>query len=94
VGASSDGCVLNRVEQVPVEEQRCNLERSMKSFWRNLYLITGALGRHRLLTAAGYFENMRCQLLRVCRLSVDFADEGDHPPPEKALSESLIVAYS
>lgn len=82
------------IERVPVEEQRRNLEKSLRAFWRHLYLLTGALGRHRLLTAAEYFANMRRHLLRACRLSVDFADEGDHPPPGKVLSESLMVAYS
>jgi predicted nucleotidyltransferase len=82
------------VEQVPVEDQRCNLERLIKSFWRHLYLLTGALGRCWLLSAAGYFEGMRRQLLQVCRLSVDFADSGGHPSLETLLPAQLVAALS
>ena len=77
------------IEQVPPEEQRCNLEKSIKSFWRYLYLLTGELGRRRLLTAASYFDGMRRQLLQVCRLSNDFTDAGGHPPIEGLLPQGL-----
>jgi hypothetical protein len=82
------------IEHVPLDEQLCNLEKSLKSFWRYLYLLTGELGRRRLLTAASYFDGMRRQLLQVCRLSVDFADAGGHPPIESLLSQQLAHELS
>jgi len=82
------------IERVPFDEQRCNLEKSLKSFWRYLYLLTGELGRRRLLTAARYFDGMRRQLLQVCRLSVDFADAGGHPPFESLLPQQLAHELS
>lgn len=82
------------IERVPLHEQRCNLERLLRSFWRYLYLLTGELGRYRLLTAANYLEGMRRQLAQICRLSVDFADVGGHPPVESLLSPQLIHELS
>ncbi len=82
------------IEQVPVHEQRRNLESSLKLFWRDLYLLTGELGRRRLLTAAGYLEDMRHRVLQVCRLSADFADTGGHPPLESLLPQQLICDLS
>ena len=82
------------IERNPVEEQCSILEKLMKSFWRHLYLLTGALGRCRLLSAADYLEGMRRQLLQVCRLSVDFTDCGSHPPLETLLPKQLVVALS
>ncbi len=82
------------IEQRLVEEQCSILEKLMKSFWRHLYLLTGALGRCRLLSAADYLEGMRRQLFQVCRLSVDFTDCGSHPPLETLLPKQLVVALS
>jgi predicted nucleotidyltransferase len=82
------------IEHLPSHEQRINLEKLLKSFWRFLYLLTGELGRRRLLTAAGYLEGMRRQLLQVCRLSVDFSDIGGHPPSESFLPQQLIRELS
>lgn len=82
------------LRRIPEPEQRRRLERLLGSFWRNFDLFTGALGRNRPLTAAAYFEAVRHDLLAVCRLSVDFADEGDHPPPEQVLPEALAAACS
>ena len=80
------------LDHVALEEQRRNLERTCRSFWRHLYLVTGALGRGQLLTGAGYLEALRRDLLRVCRLSVDFADGGGHPPAEHLLPAGLLAA--
>lgn len=79
---------------VPPDEQRCNLEKLLKSFWRYLYLLIGELGRNRMLTAASYFDDMRKQLLQICRLSMDFSDEGGHPPFESLLSQQLAHELS
>jgi len=82
------------IDRVPEEEQRSTLEKLIKSFWRHLFLLTGALGRCRLLTAAGYLEGIRRLLLQVCRLSVDFADSGSHPPLETLLPKQLVEHLS
>jgi hypothetical protein len=86
--------VTSPVDQIPPKEQRHNLERAMASFWRYLYLLTGALGRGRLLTAAEYLEGLRRPLVRVCRMSADFGDGGSHPAAEAVLPEHLITALS
>lgn len=82
------------VDQIAPEEQRRNLERAITSFWRCLNLLVGALGRGRLLTAAEYLEGLRRPLLQVCRMSVDFADGGNHPAAEALLPEHLVAALS
>jgi len=82
------------IERIPQEEQCRNLNELVKSFWRYLYLVTGALGRNHLLSAASYFEGMRHRLLQVCRLSVDFADGGSHPRLEALLTLSLVENLS
>jgi hypothetical protein len=80
------------VDQVSPEKQRHNLERTLTSFWRYVYLLAGALGRGRLLTAAQYLEGMRQRLIEVCRMSVDFSDGGSHPPAEVVLPPDVIAA--
>ncbi len=79
------------LDRVPVEEQRGCLERLIQSFWRYLFLFTGELARGRVLTSAEYLDGMRRQLVQVCRLAVDFADSGGHPPAD-ALLPRLMVA--
>ena len=82
------------IERISPEEQRHNLENLIKSFWRYLYLVTGALGRSHLLSASSYLEGMRHRLVQVCRLSVDFADSGGHPRLEALLTPPLVERLS
>lgn len=80
------------LEQVTAEAQRHNLAGALDAFWRQLYLLTGALRRGQLLTAARYLEGMRRELVRVCRLATDFTDGGDHPPAERLLPAEQLAA--
>ena len=82
------------VERVPPEEQCCNLEKLVRSFWRYLYLATGAFGRSHLLSAMSYLEGMRQRLLQLCPLSVDFGDSRGHPRLEALLTPSLVEVLS
>jgi hypothetical protein len=84
------------IERIPQEEQRRDLEKSAQSFWRwrYLYLVTAALGRGQLLSAASYLVGMRQRLVRVCRLSVDFTDAGGHPRIEALLMPSFVEKLS
>ena len=84
VGANPRGRPVGQAQDLPVPQV---IEKI-------LYLLTGALGRCCLLSAAGYFEGMRRQLLQVCRLSVDFADSGGHPSLEALLPAQLVAALS
>jgi predicted nucleotidyltransferase len=85
------------IERVPIEEQRQNLLRCIKSFWRGFLVLSQALGRGNLLSAATYLEGVRRELVSVCRLSVDFQAAGWHPrlevmlPPH--LQEALLDAF-
>lgn len=85
------------IERVPIKEQRQNLLGHIKSFWRGLLVMSQALGRGNLLSAAAYLEGVRRKLVSVCRLSVDFQDTGSHPrleamlPPH--LQEALVDAF-
>jgi predicted nucleotidyltransferase len=82
------------LERVPVEEQRQNLLGHLKSFWRGFMVMSQALGRGNLLSAAAYMEGVRRTLVVVCRLSVDFQDEGGHPRLEVMLPFHLQEALS
>ncbi|MBI4757626.1 MAG: aminoglycoside 6-adenylyltransferase, partial [Chloroflexi bacterium] len=80
------------LRQVPVAEQRKNLIEHLKFFWRGFLVTSQALGRGDLLSAATYLEGIRHRLVSVCRLSVDFQDEGDHPRLEAMLPPYLQEA--
>ncbi len=80
------------LDRIAPEAQRRTLAGLLGSFWRHLDLLTGALGRGRLLTAMEYLGEMRRALVGVSRLAVDFADGGGHPPAEALLSEQALAA--
>jgi predicted nucleotidyltransferase len=80
------------VEQVAIEEQRQHLLGHLKSFWRGFLVMSQALGRGNLLSAATYLEGARRRLVSVCRLSADFGDPGGHPRLEAVLSPDLQEA--
>lgn len=80
------------IERVPVEEQRQNLIEHLKFFWRGFLVMSQALGRGNLLSAATYLEGVRRRLVSVCRLSVDFQDGGGHPRLEAILPSHLQEA--
>jgi len=82
------------IERVTKNEQRCTLEKLTKSFWCHLFLLSGALGRCRLISVVGYLEGMRHQLLQVCRPSVDFVNNGSHPLLETLLPKQLLAPLS
>jgi hypothetical protein len=85
------------VERVVIEEQRQHLLGHIKAFWRGFLVISQALGRGTLLSAATYLEDVRRRLVSVCRLSADFRDTGGHPrleavlPPD--LQETLVDVF-
>ncbi len=54
--------------------------------------MSQALGRGNLLSAAIYLEGVRRRLVSVCRLAVDFQDEGGHPRLEALLPPHLQKA--
>ncbi|MEE9615658.1 MAG: aminoglycoside 6-adenylyltransferase [Anaerolineae bacterium] len=80
------------IERVPVEEQRQNLIEHLKFFWRGFLVMSQALGRGNLLSAATYLEGVRRRLVSVCRLAVDFQDGGGHPRLEAMLPSHLQEA--
>jgi len=80
------------IERVPIEEQRRNLIAHLRFFWRGFLVMSQALGRGNLLSAATYLEGVRRRLVSVCRLSVDFQDGGGHPRLEAMLSPHLQEA--
>ncbi len=89
--------VTFRLEQASVTEQRDRLIEHLKFFWRDFLVMSQALGRGNLLSASLYLEGVRHRLISVCRLSVNFRDEGDHPKPEAVLpshlQERLVAAF-
>lgn len=82
------------VEQVAIEEQRQHLLGHIKSFWRGFLVMSQALGRGNLLSAATYSEGVRRRLVSVCRLSADFCDPGGHPRLEAILPPDLQEALA
>jgi hypothetical protein len=58
-------------------QQKDELEKHLKWFWRDLSLFLVAIGRDQIWTAAGYLESMRLRCINLARIDHDFSAWAD-----------------
>jgi hypothetical protein len=73
--------LLENVEfpwQRPTESQQTDeLRRNLNWFWRDLSLLSVAMGREQLWSALGYLQSMRLRCIHLLRLEKDFRSWSD-----------------